>query len=117
MSSSEQSNDTTVTSRPKNKRRWIFRYLSIPTLACIGLLIYIAFFGENTVQQRLQYQQEIDSLTLLLKQHQDSLEFYRDLNRRLSTDPELMERVVREQYNMNRPHEDVYIIEYDNTSK
>ena len=51
------------------------------------------------------------SLTECLAVQRDSLEYYRDLNRRLSTDPELMEQVVREQYNMNRPNEDVFIIE------
>jgi len=35
--------------------------------------------------------------------------YYRDLNRRLASDPALMEQVVREQYGMKRASEDVYV--------
>ena len=93
------------------KKSWVRRYLAIPTIAGIGLLVYMVFFGANTVQKRVAYQHVIDSLSECLRVQQDSLAYYRDLNRRISTDPALMEQVVREQYNMNRPHEDVYIIE------
>ncbi len=68
-------------------------------------------FGEKSVTQRIEYQQAIDSLKTALNQEQDTLEYYRDLNRRLSTDPQLMEQVVREQYNMKRAHEDIYVVE------
>ena len=42
---------------------------------------------------------------------QDSVDYYRELNRRLASEPEAMERVVREQYNMKREHEDVFVLE------
>ena len=51
----------------------------------------------------------IDSLRTEIRVNQDSLEYYKALNNRLSTSPEEMERVAREQYNMNRPDEDVYV--------
>jgi len=35
--------------------------------------------------------------------------YYRDLNRRLASDHDLMEQVVREQYGMKRTSEDVFI--------
>ncbi len=93
------------------RRSWVRRYLAVPTLVVIGLLVYLSFFGENSISRRVAYQHVIDSLSQCLAREQDSLEYYRDLNQRLSTDPELMEQVVREQYNMNRPNEDVYVIE------
>lgn len=92
------------------KKSWLRRYMAIPTLVGIGLVIYLAFFSENSITQRMAYQHVIDSLSECLRLQQDSLEYYRDLNRRINTDPELMEQVVREQYNMNRPHEEVFII-------
>ncbi|MDO4320785.1 MAG: hypothetical protein Q4C34_09450 [Bacteroidales bacterium] len=95
----------------RQKKSWIRRYLAIPTVVGLGLIIYMAFWGENSVQKRIAYQQVIDSLSECLRVQQDSLAYYRDLNRRISTDPALMEQVVREQYNMNRPHEDVFVIE------
>lgn len=100
----------TAESKPP-RRSWARRYLAIPTILGVGLIIYIAFFGEKSVTQRIAYQRTIDSLQMCLAQQQDSLAYYRDLNRRLSTDPALMEQVVREQYNMKRDHEDVYVIE------
>ncbi len=35
--------------------------------------------------------------------------YYRELNRRLASDPVLMEQVVREQYGMKKAGEDVYV--------
>ena len=37
--------------------------------------------------------------------------YYLRLNRSLDTDPQSLERIVREKYHMQRPNEDVYIIE------
>lgn len=100
------------TASPRRKS-WLRRYMAVPTLIGLGLVVYLVFFGENSISQRVVYQAKIDSLTECLRVQQDSLEYYRDLNRRISTDPALMEQVVREQYNMNRPHEDVFVFEKD----
>lgn len=92
------------------RKPWLRRFVAVPTLVALGLMVYLTFFGENSISQRIVYQKTIDSLTECLRVQQDSLAYYRDLNRRISTDPVLMEQVVREQYNMNRPHEEVFII-------
>ncbi len=105
---SEHSTNVTA---PPAKKPWIRRYMAIPTLIGLALVVYLAFFSEHSITRRISYQKEIDSLTECLRLQQDSLAYYRDLNRRITTDPELMEQVVREQYNMNRQHEDVFIIE------
>ena len=93
------------------KKSWVRRYLAIPTVIGLAVIVYVCVFGEKSVVQRFAYQRMIDSLEICLKSQRDSLAYYKDLNRRLSTDPELMEQVVREQYNMKRPHEDVYVVE------
>jgi len=120
MSDNQQSNsDQTavpdssvpVAQSPVKKKSWIRRYIALPTVLGLALIAYIVFFGEKSVTQRIKYQQTIDSLELCLRQQQDSLNYYRELNKRLSTDPALMEQVVREQYNMKRPNEDVYVFE------
>ncbi len=100
-----------VTSQPERKKSWLRRYVSIAPIVCIALAAYLLFFSDYSISKRSEYQQTIDSLSVQLKIEQDSLAYYRDLNRRLMSDPELMEQVVREQYDMKRPHEDVYIIE------
>lgn len=105
-------NETDASPSPQRpKKSWLRRFIAVPTLVCIGLMVYLIFFGENSINQRLEYQKTIDSLSACLRLQQDSLAYYRELNRRITTDPELMEQVVREQYNMNRPHEDVFIID------
>ena len=75
------------------------------------ILVYIVFFGESSVTQRIEYQRQIDSLSAEVAVVQDSVDYYRELNRRLASEPEAMERVVREQYNMKREHEDVFVLE------
>lgn len=102
--------DSTAPER-KPRQGWLRRYMALPTLLIIGVVVYLAFFGENSITQRIEYQHVIDSLTNRLAEEHDSLDYYRDLNSRLSHDPELMEQVVREQYNMNRPHEDIFVVE------
>ena len=72
---------------------------------------YIIFSGDNTVFRTIDYDRQIDSLRAELAAQTDTMLYYQDLNRRLSSDPELMERVVREQYGMKRSNEDVYIFE------
>ena len=62
---------------------WMQRYMSLPTVAVLAEVAVV----------------------------QDSVTYYRELNSRLESDPETMERVVREQYNMKRDNEDVFITE------
>ena len=87
------------------------RYMSLPTVAVLAILVYIVFFGESSVTQRIEYQRQIDSLSAEVAVVQDSVDYYHELNRRLASEPEAMERVVREQYNMKREHEDVFVLE------
>jgi len=88
---------------------WIQRYMSLPTVAVLAVLVYIVFFGDSSVARRVEYQRQIDSLQAEVAAVQDSVDRYRALNARLASDPEAMERVVREQYNMKREGEDVFL--------
>ncbi len=92
---------------------WVNKYLPIPTILAFGLLIYILLWGENSAFQSVALHKEIDSLEIVLSAERDTMLHYSDLNSRLSSDRELMEQIVREQYNMKRPSEDVYLIKYE----
>lgn len=105
----EEDPSTPVTENPVKQKTWLSRYVAIPTVIGVGLIVYFTFFSEMSISRRIAYQHVIDSLEICLKAQQDSLEYYRDLNQRLTTDPLLMEQVVREQYNMKRQNEDVYV--------
>ena len=88
---------------------WLRRFMSPVTIVCLLVLAYIVFAGENTVFNSIDYDRTIDSLKAELDANRDTMLYYRDLNRRLASDPNLMEQVVREQYGMKRASEDVYI--------
>lgn len=91
--------------------RWATRYLHVPTLAGIAVLVYISFSGEDTVFRSIDYDRQIDSLEQCLAAENDTMLYYRDLNNRLAGDKDLMEKVVRESYGMKRESEDVYLFE------
>ncbi len=69
------------------------------------------FWQDNSVFKYMDYSRTVDSLQYEIRLATDTLERYRTLNEQLSHDPEAMERVVREQYNMVRQGEDVYVFE------
>jgi cell division protein FtsB len=91
--------------------QWLRRYFSPMTIIVLALLCYMAFFGETSVVKELEYKRIIDSLENEVAISRDSMMYFHELNERLESDPAMMEQVVREQYNMNRPNEDVYIFE------
>lgn len=93
-------------------RLWCKRYISLPALAVIAAIVYLVFFQDNSMSRIYSYEQTIDSLKVVIADNNDSLMYYRSLNERLDNrDPEIIERVVRENHNMNRVNEDVYIYE------
>lgn len=91
-------------------KEWCRKYVSIAGLAVVAAIIYMIFFQENSMTRIYNYNRTIDSLRAEIAVHQDSMRLYRELNTRLDNrDPEIIERVVRENHNMNRPDEDVYV--------
>ena len=93
----------------RNLLGWGRRYISFTLLIVEAYLAFLLFFNENSMMRSIDLDRTIDSLRTEIRVNQDSLEYYKALNNRLSTSPEEMERVAREQYNMNRPDEDVYV--------
>lgn len=89
--------------------QWLRRFLSPWTLLCLAVVAFILFSGDNSVMQSIEHQCTIDSLRAELEANRDTMLYYRELNRRLASDPALMEQVVREQYGMKKATEDVYV--------
>lgn len=90
---------------------WCKRYLSLTLLAAIVIGALVLFFNENSLLRTVEQEHQIDDLKAQIKDATDTLEYYRSLNRSLDTDKETMERIVREQYHMQHPDEDVYLYE------
>lgn len=91
--------------------RWIRRYITLPLIIAAAYIVFVLFFNENSYFKSMEYQEEIERLEAEIKENNDTMRHYHQLNASLSSDPEELERIVREQYHMQRPNEDVYIVE------
>lgn len=89
---------------------WCSKYLSIPTLLILGFIIYILFVQEYSVDRIYENDRVIDSLNQAIARESDTLEVYREKNMKLDNrDPEMVEKIVREQHDMSLPTEEIYI--------
>lgn len=89
---------------------WCSRYLSIPTILILGLIIYILFVQEYSISVIYENDRVIDSLNRAIAQENDTLDFYLEKNLKLDNrDPETVERIVREHHDMSLPTEEVYV--------
>lgn len=88
---------------------WFRRYISIMLIVVVLFVVYTLFIQENSIIKYFEYSHTIDSLKTEIKSATDTMLYYKEMNSRLSTDPEVMERVVRENFNMARDGEEVFI--------
>lgn len=91
---------------------WCRRYVSLLFVGLLALYVYVLFFNDNSYSHLRELHTEIKRLELEKKQNQDTLQKYLDLNRRLMSQDDELERVAREKYGMQRRGEDVYMVEY-----
>ncbi len=91
--------------------KWLRRYVRLPFLVTVGIIIALYFFNDHSALTYYQYETRINELRSQIKATTDTLEHYRQLNHSLNTDREAMERIVRERHHMQRVDEDVYIME------
>ena len=90
---------------------WLRRYVSLTLIVVVAFVFFVLFFNDNSILQSFEYNRQIQELNDEIRSNEDTLRYYQELNDRLDTDPETMERIVREQYHMQRPSEDVYVFE------
>ncbi len=95
----------------KKAFEWCRRYLSVTFLILIAFIVIVLFFNDNSFVKSVEYTSRINELREEIRQNEDTLRYYQRLNHALDTDPETMERIVRENYHMQRENEDVYIVE------
>lgn len=91
--------------------KWLKRYVSLSLLVVLGFVAFVLFFNENSVMKSMDYASEIRDLEAQIAQYEDTLRYYQELNARLDSDPRELERIVRVNYHMQRPSEDVYIFD------
>ena len=91
--------------------QWCRRYITFPLLVAVGYVLFVVFFNENSYSRSAELQEQIDALEAEIKENNDTMQYYRRLNAGLDTDPAALERIVRENYHMQRINEDVYIVD------
>ena len=90
---------------------WCRRYFSVTFIFVVAFTLLVLIFNDNSIIKSMEYDERIKELKREIKANRDTMEYYRKQNHNLDTDRETMERIVREQYHMQRENEDVYIIE------
>ena len=84
--------------------------INLYIIVFVGFAVYLLFFHDYNYMMVLKYDREIRDLKAEIKQSEDSFLIIRQRVESLNTDPEALEKIVREEYHMRRPHEDVYIV-------
>ena len=74
-------------------------------------MVLLLFFNDETsVALNMEYDKEINRLSLEIKECKDSAAFYRQQRESLIHETEDLEHLARERFHMQRPTEDVYIL-------
>lgn len=90
---------------------WVRRRSHIAVIAIGALVIAMLVLNEDASwQHNMEYQEQIKGLNEQIKSCRDSAEYFREQRRRLLTGTEELEQLAREEYRMQKPTEDVYIL-------
>ena len=90
---------------------WFSRRSHLPVILIGGLVVLVLFFNDETsMQLNLRYQREINELNREIRLNRDSAAYYRGKREAILNGADHLERIAREQYHLQRPTEDVYIL-------
>lgn len=90
---------------------WVRRRSHLAVIAIGALVIALLFLNEDASwESNMKYQEEIKALNEEIKACHDSAEYYRTQRERLLTGNEELEQIAREEYRMQKPTEDVFVI-------
>ncbi|MDC9722464.1 MAG: septum formation initiator family protein [Urechidicola sp.] len=81
-------------------------------LILIVFLIWMTFFDENSFLIDREFNKEINKLETDKNFYQTEINADKKKIEKLE-DPEQLDKYAREEYNMKKENEDIYIIEYD----
>lgn len=90
---------------------WMRRKSHLAPLLIGGLVIALLFFNEDTSwKHNMEYQERIKALQEEIKSCNDSAEWFRQRRLDLLKSNEELEQIAREEYHMQKPTEDVYLL-------
>jgi cell division protein FtsB len=95
----------------KRANFWIRRKSHLPLLVIGSIVILLLFFNDETsLSLNLKYEREIRELTEQIKLCRDSTQYYKEKRMAIESGDDDLEHIAREQYHMQRPTEDVFIV-------
>lgn len=95
----------------KKMNFWVRRKSHIALFLILGLVVVLLFFNEDTSYKlNMEYEDQINALKREIKECEDSAAYYRARRDALLTGTEELEHIAREEYHMQKPSEDVYVI-------
>ena len=90
---------------------WVRRRSHIAVIAIGTLVISMLFLNEDASwEHNMEYQRQIKGLQEQIQVCRDSAQYYRNQRSQLLTGTEELEQIAREEYRMQKPTEDVYVI-------
>lgn len=79
-------------------------------------IIWMGFFDENSFINHLEFNNEINKLNTEKDYYKTEIKKDKELINKLD-DSEELEKFAREEYNMKKENEEIYLIEYDTLKK
>ncbi len=83
-------------------------------LTLLIFFIWILFFDQNNLLNRLTRQRQINQLESDIQYFRERIRQDSTRMNELKTDNENLEKFAREQYLMKRENEDIFVIEFEN---
>lgn len=95
----------------KKANFWVRRRSHIPLIAIGVLVVMVLFLNDDaSISLNMEYQREINRLTKEIAECRDSAAFYRHQREAIVHGEEDLEHIARENFHMQRPTEDVFIL-------
>ena len=89
---------------------WCRKYISIPAILIIAAIVFILFGQDYSISNIYHNKCTLDSLEQVYTAWNDTLQYYKDKNRRMELrDPDIIEHIAREQFDMALTTEEVYV--------
>lgn len=90
---------------------WVRRRSYLPVIIIGSLVVLLLYVNDETsIKDNAAYQARINELQREIKLNEDSAAYYRSRRHALESGASDLEAVAREQFHMQRPTEDVYLI-------
>lgn len=91
---------------------WVRRRSHLPIIIIGAVVVSVLYFNEETsMSLNMEYDQRISQLKQSIKEEKDSMEYFRQRREAIVGGKSDLEHLAREQFHMQRPTEDVFMIE------